>query len=190
MGAVAQETKKQQACRELKDAINEGTLGDVLDKFEGLIVRYYDDVQDQAMSSFKAATIVAWIGFGVLIATLVYVLTFDALNRFHFHGLSADPKSLTVEGVGVISGILIETIAGINFWLYARASRQFGAFHICLERTHRYILAHKISSEIRENRDQTVRDLVCIMANAPMITRQDIESDDYKPENLSKTIRL
>jgi hypothetical protein len=188
MEAVAQETEKLQACRELKDAINEGTLGDVLDKFERLILRYYEDVQKQAMSSFKAATTVAWVGFTVLIATLGYVLIFDALNRFHFRGLSTDSKSLTVEGVGVISGILIETIAGINFWLYARASRQFSAFHICLERTHRYVLAHKISSEIKENRDQTVRDLVCIMANAPMITRQDIESDDYKPEKLSKTI--
>jgi len=140
------------------------------------------------MSSFKAATTVAWVGFTVLIATLGYVLTFDALNRFHFRGLSTDSKYLTVEGVGVVSGILIETIAGINFWLYARASRQFSAFHICLERTHRYILAHKISSEIKENRDQTVRDLVCIMANAPMITRQDIEGDDYKPEKAGKNI--
>lgn len=188
--AVAQETEKHKACRELKDAVDGGTLGDVLDKFERLIVRYYEDVQKQAMTSFQAATTVARVGFSVLIVTLVYALIFDALNRFHIHGLSTDSTSLTVEGVGVISGILIETIAGINFWLYARASRQFSAFHICLERTHRYVLAHKISSEIKENRDQTVRDLVCIMANAPMITREDIEADDYKPEPARKSMTM
>jgi hypothetical protein len=184
------ETGKQRACRELKDAVDGGTLGDVLDKFERLIVRYYEDVQKQAMTSFEAAKTVAWVGFTVLIATLVYVLVFDALDRFQVRGLSINSKSFTVESVGVISGILIETIAGVNFWLYARASRQFSAFHICLERTHRYILAHKISSEIEENRDQTVRDLVCIMAHAPMITRQDIEADDYKPDNTAKDVAM
>lgn len=179
-----QESEKHKACRELKDAINEGSLGDILDKFERLILRYYEDVQKQAMSSFEAATTVAWVGFAVLIATLAYVLVFDGLNHFRIGVAGPGVKSMTVEGVGVISGVLIEAIAGINFWLYSRASRQFSAFHICLERTHRYVLAHKISAEIKEHRDQTVRDLVCIMANAPMITRQDIELDEHQPEKL------
>jgi hypothetical protein len=82
--------------------------------------------------------------------------------------------SLTVGGIGVVSGVLIEFIAAITFWLYSRVSSQFGAFHICLERTHRYLLAYKISEQIKGDRDATLRDLVCIMANAPMITRADI----------------
>jgi hypothetical protein len=117
------------------------------------------------------------MGFIVLIVTLGYALVFDALNRFPKLGLSLTKASLTVAGVGVVSGILIECIAGINFWLYARGSRQFGAFHICLERTHRYLLAYKIAEEIKEGKDNTITSLVCIMANAPMITQDRSDWD-------------
>jgi hypothetical protein len=81
-----------------------------------------------------------------------------------------------VGTIGTVSGVLIEFIAAIAFWLYARAARQFGAFHICLERTHRYLIAYKIADGMKENKDATFRDLVCIMANASMITRADIEA--------------
>jgi hypothetical protein len=42
--------------------------------------------------------------------------------------------------LGVTAGSLIQVISGINFYLYARAARQFAAFHVCLERTNRFIL--------------------------------------------------
>ena len=59
--------------------------------------------------------------------------------------------------------------------LYGRAARQFGAFHICLERTHRYLLAYKMAEQIQNDKDDTIEKIVCIMANAPMITRVDVE---------------
>jgi hypothetical protein len=67
---------------------------------------------------------------------------------------------------------------------YARAAKQFGAFHICLERTHRYLVAFKIAEKINSsNRDKTLEELVCIMANAPMITGKDINRvSDGSPE--------
>jgi hypothetical protein len=85
-------------------------------------------------------------------------------------------NSLTVEGIGIISGFFIEFIAVINFWLYSRVANQFGASHICLERTHRYLIAYKIAQQIETDKDKTLRDLVCIMAQAPMITRADVEA--------------
>jgi hypothetical protein len=96
-------------------------------------------------------------------------------------------NSLAVTGiVGLVSGALMEFIAGVSFWLYSRGAKQFGAFHICLERTHRYLLAYKIADQIEDGKDQTLRDLVCIMANAPMITRQDIDSSDSGARALNR----
>jgi TRADD-N domain-containing protein len=142
-----------------------------------LIIRYYEDVQHQAKQSFDSAKSVARTGFLVLIATLAYTLLIDAANRFYLHGSALTQQPLrAVIGIGTVSGALIEFIAGINFWLYARASRQFGAFHICLERTHRYLVAYKIAGEIREKKDEALEHLVCIMANAPMITHQDVDA--------------
>ena len=62
----------------------------------------------------------------------------------------------------------------LNFWLFGRAAKQFNALHICLKRTHRYLIAYKIGENIGNNRDEMLGKLVCIMANAPMITSRDI----------------
>jgi hypothetical protein len=53
-------------------------------------------------------------------------------------------------------------------------------FSYCLERTTRYLVAYKIADKIaaKFNKDQTLHDLVCIMANAPMITQRDIDAAD------------
>ncbi len=170
----------EKACEELKTAIDVGKLGDIVAKHEELILQYYQDVQRQATQSFRAAKSAAQIGFWVLSGTLAYALIFDALGRFPIEGIDMSKATLTIAGIGIVSAALIEFIAAVNFWLYARGSKQFSAFHICLERTHRYLLAYKISEQIKDNRDDTLRDLVCIMANAPMITHEDIDAIDSK----------
>jgi hypothetical protein len=169
----------KKACEELGLAIEGGKLGDIVAKHETMILHYYRDVQEQAQRSFATARRFGWCGFWVLILTLAYVTVLDGLGRF---GVIAPlPKAdepsiwMTVANVGVISGVLIEFVAGVGFWLYRRTSEQFAAFHICLERTHRYLIAYKISSEMSGvDKESTMRDLVCIMAKAPMITRSDI----------------
>jgi len=75
----------------------------------------------------------------------------------------------------------------VSFWLYSRGAKQFGAFHICLERTHRYLLAYKIAEQIEDGKNETLRDLVCIMAHAAMITRQDIDSNDSIADTIKST---
>lgn len=163
------------ACDELGSSIDQASIGQIVAKHEKLILHYYQDVQEHAKKSFGAATRVAKIGFWVLIGTLAYALIFDGLSRFKIVPVTND-SSFTVAGIGIVSGALIEFIAGISFWLYSRVSNQFSAFHICLERTHRYLLAYKITEQISGNKDETVRDLVCIMAKAPMITREDVDA--------------
>ena len=82
----------------------------------------------------------------------------------------------TAVSTGVISGVLIEFIAGVNFWLYSKASKQFGAFHICLERTHRYLVAYKFAEETGSRKEIVLENLACIMASAPMISSTEIPS--------------
>jgi hypothetical protein len=96
--------------------------------------------------------------------------------------MGGDPteNSLSIGTAGLIGSAIIEATAGGAFWLYSQTAKQFSAFHICLERTHRYLLAYKIASEIGERKDDTFRDLVCIMANAPMID-QSKESSPTTP---------
>jgi hypothetical protein len=65
----------------------------------------------------------------------------------------------------------------LQFYLYGKATRQFGAFHICLERTHRYLLAYKMAEQMNSGKDDALQKIVCIMANAPIITRQDIDGE-------------
>jgi hypothetical protein len=171
-------SQMKQACEDMASALNEGKLGDIVAKHEQLIMHYYADVQQQAKRSFDTANSTAKIGFWVLIATLIYAFAFDGLRHFDIAGLKTltAQDSFTVAGVGVISGLLIEFIAGVAFWLYSRSAEQFGAFHICLERTHRYLLAYKMVEQLGTNKDETLRDLVCIMANAPMISRESVDS--------------
>ncbi|HEV8334489.1 MAG TPA: hypothetical protein VGQ22_23910 [Steroidobacteraceae bacterium] len=169
----------EKACEELGLAVVGGKLGDIVAKHEKMILHYYRDVQEQSQRSFATARRFGWSGFGVLIGTLVYVTVLDALGRFGV--IEPTPKAdqpsawMTVASVGVVSGFLIEFVAGVGFWLYRRTSEQFAAFHICLERTHRYLIAYKISSEMSGgDKESTMRDLVCIMAKAPMISRSDL----------------
>lgn len=177
----------QKACDELSTAIDEGKIGDIVAKHEKLILHYYKDVQDQAKESFNTARSAARFGFWVLIATLAYVLTIDGLSRFG-KVPAMTGESLAVTGiVGLVSGALMEFVASVSFWLYSRGAKQFGAFHICLERTHRYLLAYKIAEQIEDGKNETLRDLVCIMAHAAMITRQDIDSNDSIADTIKST---
>ena len=177
-------TKLEQTCDELKVALDQGKIGDIVAKHEKLILHYYEDVQHQAKQSFNTARTAARIGFGVLIFTVVYALTFDALHRF---GIITTASSLTIAGIGIVSGTLIEFIAAVAFWLYARGAKQFSAFHICLERTHRYLLAYKIAEQLGDRKDESLQELVSIMANAPMITRDDVDAVGSRPRTARST---
>ena len=162
-------------CEGLAVALNGGDVGETVERVQNLILQYYGDVQSQATQSFQSAKRVAYLGFALIITTIVYVVFTDLLLHIQPGWFHETKGSMSVGAIGLISGGIIEFIAAVNFTLYGRAARQFGAFHICLERTHRYLLAYKIAEGIKTEKDKTLEKIVCIMANAPMITRQDIE---------------
>jgi hypothetical protein len=114
-------------------------------------------------------------GFVLLILTILYVIFIDLMLHREGSGFTSYEGSMSVGQIGLLGSGIVEAIAGLQFYLYGRATKQFGAFHICLERTHRYLLAYKIAEKMGAGKDETLQKIVCIMANAPMITRQDIE---------------
>jgi len=188
---VSPETQsKLETCDELQKALS-GNMGETVAAHVRMILKYYDDVHKQATRSFNSAKSVALIGFGVLIATLVYTLAFDALSHFNVPSMKVNSGDLLkVSSIGVVSGVLIEFIAGVNFWLYRNATRQFNAFHICLERTHRYLIAYKMIEEIGgERKAEIAEQVVCIMANAPMITAQEIGRVADVPEKVELALK-
>ncbi len=165
-------------CEGLAAAVNTADVGETVERVQKLILRYYEDVQNQATQSFQSAKRAAVLGFALIIGTIVYVVFTDLMLHFHLPSFQKVEGGMSVGAIGLVSGGIVEFIAAVNFALYARAARQFGAFHICLERTHRYLLAYKIAEGIETNRDETLEKIVCIMANAPMITHQDIEGPE------------
>jgi hypothetical protein len=129
------------------------SIGSLLQK---MILNYYADVRRQAQQSFLAALVVACIG----ILFFIYAI---------WLGMSSD--GILQASIGVIAGTLIQVISGINFYLYARASRQFGAFHVCLERTNRFILANCMCEKLSlPARDEMRVELARLVATAPMLT--------------------
>jgi len=142
--------------------------------FNQLIMQYYQDVQGQSAESFESAKSVALLGFALFAATISYLIFSDLMP--HINRFTATQGGIGVGAIGLISGSVVELIAGTQFFLYRNSARQFGAFHICLERTYRYLLAYTMAEQIgAKDKDKTIEKIVCIMANAPMITQQDIE---------------
>jgi hypothetical protein len=122
-----------------------------------MILKYYADVRHQAQQSFIAALGAACIGM----LFFIYAI---------WRGISSD-GSILQASLGVIAGSLIQVISGINFYLYARAARQFGEFHVCLERTNRFILANCMCEKLSPPaRDEMRVELARIVATAPMLT--------------------
>jgi hypothetical protein len=161
-------------CEAIGAAINKGDIGETITAVQQLILRYYDNVRDQAEESFESAKRVALFGFVLLVVTVVYVMFMDLMPHVSAQ-FETRTGGLGVGAIGLIGSSVVEVIAGVQFVLYGRATRQFGAFHICLERTHRYLLAYEMADQMKTGKDATLEKIVCIMANAPMITREDIE---------------
>lgn len=132
-------------------------------------------MREQAAESFESAKRVALFGFALLLLTIAYVIFIDLMLHRPDSGFASSHGGMSVGEIGLLGSTIVETIAGLQFYLYGRATRQFGAFHICLERTHRYLLAYKIAEQMSGGKDDALQKIVCIMANAPMLTRQDIE---------------
>jgi hypothetical protein len=129
--------------------------GDVLESAESqlpLIAAIYSSVLRQANRSFIAALIAAGIGLVFFIAAVSFLL----LER---------PASVSI--ISLIAGALVEVIAGVNFYLYTRASNQLSTFHLRLDKTQNFLLANSVCENLEgEIKQQTRADLVYTIANS------------------------
>ncbi|MFI5840349.1 hypothetical protein ACIA8K_11650 [Catenuloplanes sp. NPDC051500] len=111
---------------------------------------YYENVLLQAKRSFGAAVIAASLGTFFFFAAVAIVV---AQAQFQ------------AAVVSVISGSVVQVIAGLNFWLYSRTSSQLNAFHARLERMQKYLLANSVCANLSdEARDSAMSDLVKTIA--------------------------
>lgn len=125
---------------------------------------YYADVRRQAQQSFLSALVAAGIG------TLFFLYA-------TYRGMES-----TGATISLIAGALVQVISAINFFLYDRASRQFALFHICLERTNRFLLANSLCQNLDnlDRREEVRAELVKVVANAPMLM---LDAASREPES-------
>lgn len=123
---------------------------------------YYENVLKQATRSFTAAVVAATAGLAMFSGIVV---------------LSVTVKSITPAIVGSIGAALVEVIAGLNFWLYGKASAQLGQFHVRLERMQRYLVANSACSSLTDTqRDGALIELIRTIASASGEARLDPNS--------------
>ena len=103
---------------------------------------FYDLVLGQAKRSFRWALIASAIGLLFFLAAISFLLLSG--NR-------------DIAAVSVISGALIQVIAGLNFFLYGRTSSQLSVFHSRLEITQRFLLANSLCEGLDDDRKGEAR---------------------------------
>jgi hypothetical protein len=146
-------------CEEIATA-QPGDTHAIASVLQQMMVRYYEDVRKQAMQSFWSALGAAGIGMLFFLYAIWQTMS---------HGVSGS------SWIGIAAGALTQFISGVNFYLYFKASRQFASFHICLERTNRFLLASTIAETLDgPARNEVRRALVDTIAAAPMLTLETV----------------
>ena len=96
----------------------------------------------QAKSSFRWALVISAAGFIFFLMSIIFVLDQQQKN-----------KAL----IPLISGAIIEVIAGVNFYLYGQTTKQLSSFYRKLDRTQRFLLANSICESLEGETKQTTR---------------------------------
>lgn len=146
-------------CEEIAKA-EPGDTNGIAALLQKMIVTYYSDVRKQALQSFWAALGAAGVG-------MLFFLY--AISQQMSATVSASSK------IGLAAGSLAQFISGVNFYLYFRAARQFASFHVCLERTNRFIFANTICDTLAPPaRDEVRKSLIATIASAPMLSVETV----------------
>lgn len=124
-----------------------------------LLNHYRRRVLQQANQSFALALVAAAIGLIFYIAAVSFLVL-------------RQPTSISFTSL--ISGSLVEVIAGINFYLYGHTSRQLASFHVFLDRSCRFEASISACEKIADNelKDQTRSKL--ILAYIEMLEKDSI----------------
>lgn len=107
-----------------------------------ILASYYSEGLTQAKASFRSALIISGIGFFFFLTAVVFVL-----NR--------QPRDRTL--IPLVSGAIIEVVAGINFYLYGQATKQLATFQSKLNQMQRFLLANSICESLEGDSKQAAR---------------------------------
>jgi hypothetical protein len=129
-----------------------------------MIVKYYEDVRYQARFAFNAAC-----GLELVAVSFFVVVAYLSLE---LPGELTNPETWLVA----VGGTLTQLMTAVVFYLYAQSAKQFAAFHICLERTNRFLLANALVEHLpEEERSERRTDVIKTILSAPMLTLEMIE---------------
>ena len=124
-----------------------------------LSIDYFDIVRKQAQHSFRSA-----LGFSIL-GTIFFFFALILMMR----------NQVPFSRLTLMAGVIVQVISAINFYLYAKTARQFAAFHACLERANRFLLANSLCEQLGNSKDGMRAELIRIIANAPLLSSDLVE---------------
>lgn len=177
---LAPQADKREACNQIAKAASVEEMGAEINK---LVAAYHRDGLQQARLSFWSALFASFVGTGIFLWAVSCSMTPVAPRP----ATKTDQKEITTlstPDLSLIAGVVVQVIAGVNFYLYARTSRQLASYHICLERTNRFLLANSVCKEISEDKDKQNEmrsKLIETMLNAPMLTIEEVTGVVSKP---------
>jgi len=147
----------QDACKEVAN-IGPGDIHKMASLLQQMSLNYYQDVRRQAQQSFYSALVAAIIGTSLFLYAAWYMLWRPDSHSSYAY-------------ISWIAGALVQLISAINFYLYAKTAHQFSGFHVCLERTNRFLLANALCEKLDvKHKDKMRVELIRVIANAPMLT--------------------
>ena len=124
----------------------------------GLLQEYYENALEQTKTSFRWAIISTMIGFGCLVATVVYLLI-----------TTVSTDTGTPDLVGILTGVssvLSQFIGGVQFLLYDRAGKRLAQSQLQLHQVQRFQLANSVCESLEGKAQHKARaDLVKSIAN-------------------------
>jgi hypothetical protein len=94
---------------------------------------YYQDILQQGRQSFRSALAATAVGLAFFVTAI---------------GVGFATNRANASLISALGGTVVEVIAGLNFWLYAKVARQLDAFHIRLERMQRFLLANSVAQSL------------------------------------------
>jgi len=129
-------------------------------KLSELNLDYMKDLRDRGRHCFHGALLISIIGSVFFFIALYFMMK----NTLQFPKLT------------LVAGTSIQLVSCIGFYIYARTTKEFFAFHAGLERLNRFLLANTICEKLDLSGGGEMRKkLVEIMASAPPLSMSLIE---------------
>ena len=138
-----QEIKEER--KEIKEKISSKPQVDIFDTIQlnlNQLTEYYTLNKSQARSSFRVSIFAIIVGLFTIVG---------GIWMFYFRGL----PNLQLATISSISGIIIEAIGGLYFFLYKRTLDQLNYFYDKLTEIQNIMLAIKLSESIENEEKQT-----------------------------------